>query len=173
MLFEEPASGGSPDPQLRILRAIERMFRLRREIAHAIAKDQGGNRAAMSVTRLLEQLGEAGVGDIAQAMRVDLSVASRQVSDLVDAGLVERTVAEGDRRARNLRLTAEGHAYAARLRASLRRWTDEAFTGWTPAELAIAADVYERLVESAAAASGCADASVRLRAETPVAAVPG
>jgi len=172
VLLEEPTSG-TPDPQVRILRAIERMFRLQREIAHTIAKDHGGNRAAMSVARLLEQLGEASVGDIAQAMRVDLSVASRQVSELVDAGLVERTVAEGDRRARNLRLTAEGHAYAGRLRASLRRWTDEVFAGWTPAELSVAADVYERFVACAAAASGCGDAFDRPRPDHPVGATTG
>ncbi len=161
------------DAQLRILRAIERMFRLQREIAHAITKDQGGNRAAMSVTRLLDQVGEAGVGDIAQALRVDMSVASRQVSELVDAGLVERTVAAGDRRARNLRLTPAGREYSDRIRDSLRRWTDEVFADWSPAELSVAADVYERLVESAATATGCGGVAPHPRSEPPVGAATG
>lgn len=160
------------EAQARILRAIERMSRLQREIAHTVAREHEHTKAAMSIARLLDQLGEVGVGDIAQALRVDMSVASRQVSELVDAGLVERTVDSGDRRARNLRLTEAGRAYVERIRATMLRWSDEIFADWSVAELTAAADVYERLVESTARASGCAGAFTRTaRAESPPVAV--
>ncbi len=143
------------DAQTRILCAMERMGRLQREIAHGVARETEGTRAMLSIARLLDQAGEAGVGDIAEKLRVDMSVASRQVSELVDAGLVERTVADCDRRARSLRLTPEGRTYAERIRAVLSRRTDEVFADWSAEDLAAAARVFERMVESTARVSGC------------------
>jgi DNA-binding MarR family transcriptional regulator len=157
------------DAQARILRAMERMGRLQREIAHGVARETDGTRAMLSIARLLDQAGEAGVGDIAEKLRVDMSVASRQVSELVDAGLVERTVADGDRRARSLRLTPEGTAYAERIRVVLRRRAADVFADWSDEDLAAAAGVFERIVESTARVSGCPPAG-HLDASPPLAA---
>lgn len=160
---------GRADAQVRIMRAMERMGRLQRELAHAVARENDGVRATMSIARLLDQRGEAGVSDVAEALRVDLSVASRQVSELVDAGFVERTVADGDRRARSLRLTPAGQEYADRVRASIRRLADEAFADWSADELRTAADSLERIVASTARAAGCAASSARAHESPPVA----
>lgn len=48
------------------------------------------------------------VGDLSAHLRVDMSVASRQVSSATEADLVERTTCDGpgcDRRVRTVRLT--------------------------------------------------------------------
>jgi len=74
--------------------------------------------------------------DVAAKLRVDVSVASRQVSALVDAGLVLRTVDDDDRRVRYLALTDAGREFAE---ASFRRIDDlvsEAFSDWSDEDLA-------------------------------------
>ena len=96
------------DAQAQILGALERMGRLIREMGQLVAREHASTRATMAIARLLDDAGEVGVGDVAEALRIDMSVASRQVSELVAEGLVERTVSDGDRRARQLRLTQAG-----------------------------------------------------------------
>ncbi len=146
------------DAQVQILGALERMGRLLREMSQVVAREHASTRATMAIARLLDDAGEAGevgIGDVAEALRIDISVASRQVSELVVEGLVERTVVDGDRRARHLRLTDSGRAYAEELRAVVRRMTDETFAGWTVDELHAAAGTLDRLVESVSATAGC------------------
>lgn len=154
------------ETQVRVMRALERMARLMREIAFTVARDTVGTRATMSITRLLDQVGEAGVGDIAEALRVDTSVASRQISELVAAGLVERTVVNGDRRARHLRLTPAGRVHAEQIRTVMRDRADTVFEDWSADELGVAATVLERMVESTARAHRCQTSA----ASPPVAA---
>lgn len=160
------------DAQARILRSLERQSRLQREIALGVAREHGISRASLSIVRLLDQLGEAGVGDLAQALRVDLSVASRQLSELVSEGIVERTVDDVDRRARSLRLTAAGRTIADGIRAVMHSRVAEAFGAWTPGELAEAATTLERIVEATARAAGCPGIhpAAHARAHEPVAA---
>ncbi|HEY0117682.1 MAG TPA: MarR family winged helix-turn-helix transcriptional regulator [Cellulomonas sp.] len=148
------------DAQVQILRALERMGRLMREMSQVIARDHARTRATNAIARILDTAGEVGVGDVAEALRIDMSVASRQVSELVAEGLVERTVAHGDRRARNLRLTASGRAYADELRAVMRRMADETFADWTVDDLHAAAGTLDRLVESVTASAACPPESV-------------
>ena len=143
------------DAQAQILRALERMGRLMREMSQVVARDHARTRATNAIARILDTAGEVGVGDVAEALRIDMSVASRQVSELVAEGLVERTVADGDRRARNLRLTPAGRAYADELRAVMRRMADETFAAWSVDELHAAAGTLDRLVESVGASAAC------------------
>ncbi len=163
--------GERRDTLARILRALERQSRLQREIALGVAREHGISRASLSIVRLLDQLGEAGVGDLAHALRVDVSVASRQLSELVGDGIVERTVDGDDRRARSLRLTSAGRAVADDIRASMHRRVDEAFGSWSTDELAAAAATLEQLVQATALAAGCppahAAAHARAHPESP------
>ncbi|MBN9374736.1 MAG: winged helix-turn-helix transcriptional regulator [Cellulomonas sp.] len=146
------------EAQAQIIGAMERMGRLLREMSQGVAKDHASTRATMAIARLLDgagEDGEVGVGDVAEALRVDISVASRQVSDLVTEGLVERTVVDGDRRARHLRLTAAGRAYADELRAVMQVKAEITFAGWSVDELKVAATTLDHLVTSVAGATGC------------------
>ena len=71
--------------------------------------------------------------DLADQFGVSPSVLSRQASDLVQAGLLERRADPDDGRAQRLALTADGRetaerireARVARLRTVLPDWTDE------------------------------------------------
>lgn len=111
-----PATGadGTPDATLDaandLVLAIDELTRAQRESAARIARDLDWSRAGLGVLRLLDTCGPVPLGDVASRMRVDASVASRQVSPLVDAGLVRRTVDDEDRRVRTLELTDEGRA---------------------------------------------------------------
>ena len=167
------------EAQALILGALERMGRLIREMSQVVAREHTSTRATMAIARLLDSVGEVGVGEVAEALRVDMSVASRQVSDLVTAGLVERTVANGDRRVRQLRLTAAGRVLAEDLHVVMHRVADETFADWSPEDLHDAAATLDRLVTSLAGSVGCSPHAAALhRGAAPelreeMAAAPG
>ncbi len=75
------------------------------------------------------------VSDIADALRIDLSVASRQVAMLEASGWVTRTTDPADGRARRLEATASGRAVLA---DTLGRMADAyagVLEGWSDDEL--------------------------------------
>jgi MarR family transcriptional regulator for hemolysin len=135
---------------LALLRATEAFTRTLREASAALARDVDCSRATLTIVRILDFHGPMQVGDLAHRMRVDISVASRQVGELVDAGLVERVVDADDRRVRRLGLTADGDARARDLEAELARRAAELFVGWSDDELRQATDVIGRLTASVA-----------------------
>ena len=159
------------DAQTQILGAMERMSRLLREMSQGVAKEHASTRATMAIARLLDDAGEdgeVGVGDVAEALRVDMSVASRQVSELVTEGLVERIVVDGDRRARHLRLTPVGRQYADELRAVMQQKADATFADWSVDELRTAATTLDHVVAAVAGYAGCPPhAGAVHRAEAP------
>lgn len=77
------------------------------------------------------------VGELADRVHSDISTVSRQVSYLVQSGLVEKTPDPDDRRAQVLALTDRGRELARRLRQQrcqllvevLRDWPDEKVEG--------------------------------------------
>ncbi len=134
-------------PQLALLRATEAYSRSLRESAAAIMRDVDTSRARATVIRILAGA-PRGVGEIAQILRVDTSVASRQVSLLVDEGLVERTIDPHDRRARQLQLTDAGRLRAEAIEAHLVEKAAAMFADWTDDELRDGAALLRRLVET-------------------------
>lgn len=135
---------------LALLRATEAFTRTLREASAALARDVDCSRATLTIVRILDFHGPMQVGDLAHRMRVDISVASRQVGELVDAGLVERVVDTDDRRVRRLALTAAGDARARDLEAELARRAADLFVGWSDDELRGATAVIGRLTASIA-----------------------
>jgi DNA-binding MarR family transcriptional regulator len=118
------------------MQAIEELIRqiyglgvVRREISkHALAElgSQGFNALAA-----FWKSGPMRVSDVAQALGVDLSVASRQVGALIEAGYVERQADERDRRASVVSLSDAGRKV---LRESHRRMVhafSEALSEWS------------------------------------------
>ena len=165
----------------RLVTGMERLSRVTREIAYGVARDAECTKATLGIVRLLEGAGELGVGDLAHLLHVDMSVASRQVSLMVADGLVERTVTDGDRRARSLRLSPRGRSLAAEVQGVMRQRVQDVFADWSVQELADAATVMEHLVESAgrtartaaAAAEAGAAADALLAHPARAAAAPG
>ncbi|MBO9555937.1 MarR family transcriptional regulator [Cellulomonas sp.] len=132
-------------PHRELLRSLERFGRAVREASYLLAKQYPCTRGSVSVVRMLDRRGTMQVGDIADTLHVDISVASRQVSTLVTEGYVERAVAGDDRRVRTLRLTPAGQELAARLRADTDRRMAELFADWSPADVVACADMLDRL----------------------------
>ncbi|GEA87955.1 MarR family winged helix-turn-helix transcriptional regulator [Cellulomonas cellasea] len=125
-----------------LLTAIEDLARAQRETGALLSRELDCPRSGLTVVRLLSRLGPLPVGDLAERLRIDISVASRQVSALVDAGLVHRTAPDGpgaDRRVRTVALTTRGTELAARSRTHLEERAAEAFAGWTADEITAAA----------------------------------
>ncbi|GAA1718456.1 MarR family transcriptional regulator [Isoptericola hypogeus] len=131
-----------------LVQSLEDLSRAQREAAMRVARDLDLPRAGLGALHLLTRCGRVQLGDVAAKLRVDVSVASRQVSALVDAGLVRRTIDDDDRRARTLELTDAGRDFAEE---SFRRIDDlvsESFSDWTEKDLA---DATSRIRSVAAA----------------------
>lgn len=131
-----------------LVETLEELSRAQREAAMRVARDLDLPRAGLGALHLLTRCGRVQITDVAAKLRVDVSVASRQISALVDAGLVERTVDDDDRRARYLALTDAGRNFAE---ASFERIDDlvsESFSDWSEHDLA---DAISRIRSVAAA----------------------
>ena len=132
-------------PPQTLLRSVEAFNRALRESSVGVARDIGCSKGTLAIVRILERRGTLQVSDIAHVLRVDISVASRQVSQLVDDGLVERTVADDDRRARSVQLSPAGRSLAVEIAATLGQRATEVFADWSSAELLDAAATLDRL----------------------------
>ncbi|GEL96856.1 MarR family winged helix-turn-helix transcriptional regulator [Cellulomonas terrae] len=142
------SSSTSEAPPQQLLRSVEAFSRALRESSLGIARDVGCSRGTFATVRILERLGTLQVSDIAHALRVDVSVASRQVSQLVDDGLVERAVDHGDRRVRTVRLSPAGRSLALEIGAVLDRRAAEVFADWSAADLAAATATLDHLTRT-------------------------
>ena len=132
-------------------RSLEDLARAQREAYTQIAREVGCPRAGLGILRILDRTGARTIGDLAVLGRVDISVTSRQVSTLSDAGLVEREVTDEDRRARTVRLTAAGRDLVTRADAALDGLVDDIFAAWSVEELSAAAAQISRVGAAVAA----------------------
>jgi DNA-binding MarR family transcriptional regulator len=100
-------------------RALERLFRLsgnrRFDARQAATVGATVTRAGYALLRSLSDHGPLGLRELATASYMDAAGASRQVSQLVDAGLVDRRGAADDARAIELTLTDEGREVYERI----------------------------------------------------------
>jgi DNA-binding MarR family transcriptional regulator len=86
--------------------------------------------ASLAVLSTLERNGSRRVGEIAELMDVDLSVASRHTSALEAHGLVVREPASDDRRAHVISLTADGLTTLTQARRWVAERLDSALAAW-------------------------------------------
>lgn len=142
---------GTEAPAVALISALQSLSRAQREAVARIAQELGGPRSGVTVLHLLTRCGQVSLTDIAAHLRVDLSVASRQVSTLADAGYVVRTVDTEDRRVRTVELTEAGHAAAAEAFEQYTNLIDQAFAAWSPEDLDEATRTLTRLVDTISA----------------------
>jgi DNA-binding MarR family transcriptional regulator len=128
--------------------ALEELNRAQREVSARLARELDCPRASIGILRLLQRCGPLQITELAHHLKVDLSVASRQVTHLVDAGLVERTACDDDRRARSVTLTPEGREKVDETFALLASRTARTFAGWTADEARAAIHHLGRLTEA-------------------------
>jgi DNA-binding MarR family transcriptional regulator len=123
---------GTEAPAVALISALQSLSRAQREAAARIAHELDWPRSGVTVLHLLARCGPVSLTDIAAHLRVDLSVASRQVSTLADAGYVVRTVDADDRRVRTVELTDTGRDLAAEAAEQYTNMIDRAFADWAP-----------------------------------------
>ena len=142
-------SGSETDiAAVALISALQNLGRAQREAAARVANELDWPRAGVGVVHLLIKCGPLSLTDIAARLRVDLSVASRQVTTLADAGYVVRTVDEEDRRVRTVEPTDAGRALAAEAFDQYAQLIDRAFTAWSAEDLAEATRTLDRLADT-------------------------
>jgi DNA-binding MarR family transcriptional regulator len=140
-----------------LVKELYGLGQVRREIArHALAElgTQGFNALAT-----VYRNGPMRISDVAHWLAVDISVASRQLSALIDAGFVEREPSPDDRRSSLVKLTDAGHSV---LRESHRRMVHafgRVLEGWSREEVAALSDGLQRLSADFARDPSAAEAS--------------
>ncbi len=156
-----------------LVAALEDLARVQRELALAVAHEIGCQRAGLSALRTLRRTGGCTVGELAEHLRVDISVTSRQASALVDSGLVERSPGD-DRRVRTLRITPAGEVFLADTDGFFDRFASAAFADWSAEEIRLAAREIAKVASAIASAHddraswlSPAPAEPRLRAAHP------
>ncbi|RHA37970.1 MarR family winged helix-turn-helix transcriptional regulator [Cellulomonas rhizosphaerae] len=151
VLLDEPERA-TASPHLTLLRAVEQFTRTLREGGATLARTVDCSRATLAIIRTLDLRGPLPVSEIAQVLRVDISVASRQVSLMVDDGFVERIVDADDRRVRTIALTAAGRRRTREIEHALEARVRDVFAAWSPAEVDAATTVLHRLAAAIDAA---------------------
>jgi DNA-binding MarR family transcriptional regulator len=92
------------------------------------------NRSGYWLLVRVSETAPARLSDLAEVVELDVSTVSRQVRDLVNAGLVTKVPDPADGRAALLSLTEQGAAVLEAVSESRRRALAEAIAGWTDEE---------------------------------------
>lgn len=85
------------------------------------------------------------VSELADAVHMDVSTVSRQVSTLVDLGFVDRRPDPDDGRAQVLAVTDEGTALLATIRAARDEWVAGLVSDWADDDVRHLTDLLGRL----------------------------
>lgn len=95
--------------------------------------------------------GPVGVVELAQLCGRDYTTVSRQVRRLEALGLASRRIVAGDRRQRQVTLTAKGRRVTASLDAARGTMLSKALTGWSRQDLRQLARLLRRFADDAMA----------------------
>lgn len=101
----------------------------------------------VALTRIVE-LDGGRLGEVAAALGIDASTASRHARTLVDAGYVAVTTDPNDARARRYHPTPAGHQALARIREVRLAHLASILTGWEETDVARLAADLERLLDA-------------------------
>jgi DNA-binding MarR family transcriptional regulator len=101
--------------------------------------------AAYGLLSLLQDTGPLRASDLVARIGLDKSTVSRQISHLVDLGLVDRAADPVDGRAQVLTPSAEGSARLARIRDVRRARWERDMSDWPATDVATLADLLHRL----------------------------
>lgn len=102
-------------------------------------------RSEATLVASLAQLGPIRMSALAEAVRLDISTVSRQISRLVSADLVERQTDPDDGRAYLLVLSGRGEDVSERLRQAKAAWITALLDDFSSDEQVALADLLERL----------------------------
>jgi DNA-binding MarR family transcriptional regulator len=120
----------------------ESVTRLRAVIGHlsrTLRATRSGRDAALTPTRIslmlsIDRTGPIRLSELGESEGINPTMLSRSVTQLVEAGLVERTSDSADRRAAWVQATGAGHALAERMRQERTEAINTALAGLAPSE---------------------------------------
>jgi DNA-binding MarR family transcriptional regulator len=132
---------------VRLEREIGLLLRRARAISTRLAAELHSDLdgAAYGLLALLQDAGPLRASDLVARLGLDKSTVSRQVSTLVELGLVDRTADPVDGRAQVLTPSAEGSSRLERIRAARRARWEADLSDWPPEDVARLADLLGRL----------------------------
>ena len=132
---------------VRLEREIGLLLRRSRAISARLARelhpDLDG--AAYGLLALLQDAGPLRASDLVARLGLDKSTVSRQVSSLVELGMVTREPDPDDGRAQVLSTSAEGSARLARIREVRRARWEADMSGWPAQDVATLGELLARL----------------------------
>ena len=131
----------------RLEREVALLLRRARAISSRLAGelDPALDGSAYAILVLLQDTGPLRAGDLVASLGLDKSTVSRQVSSLVELGLVDRAPDPVDGRAQVLSPSAEGSARLERIREARRaRWAAD-LADWPADDVAALAELLGRL----------------------------
>lgn len=103
----------------------------------------------VNILMRLMHSGSWGVSDIAAQMGITNAAASQAVDRLVQMGFIERSEDPADRRAKRLKLTAEGQALIQRGIEARTRWIEQMTNSLTPEQERMVIEALTLLTEAA------------------------
>lgn len=117
----------------------------RRRTLESIPGTTGGYSGIFLAT--IARSGAIRLSELASALQVDTSVASRHVASLMEAGYIERTVDPSDGRAQLLRLSREGEQATRTMRDAQTEWLRRALRDWDDTRAQLVADALAELAQ--------------------------
>ncbi|WP_372667368.1 MarR family winged helix-turn-helix transcriptional regulator [Amycolatopsis kentuckyensis] len=119
------------DVRVELMRELKTASQLQHAwIMQAWQDEPGLHPAAAMLLSDLAKNGEARPSELAKRRFVDLSVVSRQITQLSAAGLVDRRPAPEDGRASLVSVSEKGRAELARWRVNYLEFMEKALGGW-------------------------------------------
>lgn len=119
------------DAKVELMRELKAASQLQHAwIMQAWQDDPGLHPAAAMLLSDLAKHGEARPSELAKRRFVDLSVVSRQISQLSAAGMVDRRPAPEDGRASIISISERGRAELSRRRAGYLEFMERALGDW-------------------------------------------
>jgi DNA-binding MarR family transcriptional regulator len=146
--YAAPVTGVTTTDLEAVERALQRFVR-RANLPrlHERFSDEAGvalDRGAYHVLCRVEEWGSLRVTDLARALGVEPSTVSRHVSQLDDAGYLERGVDPADRRVCTVSLTGAGTTALERFRLGRARVISEVLADWEDDDIARLARLLDR-----------------------------
>jgi DNA-binding MarR family transcriptional regulator len=117
----------------QLLDALSHLMRARRRMIELLPDV---NFTTLLALGAVEQLRAPRIGALAETLRVDCSVASRQVAALEADGLLRRVRDDSDRRATNIELTENGEEWLRRFRERTGDQLADLLSGFGDADIA-------------------------------------
>jgi DNA-binding MarR family transcriptional regulator len=132
----------SPENLEPLARAIYGLGMVKRDMVRRTGFEPSGGLLPLAI---VQRRDGARIKDVAEALHVDLSVASRQITALIEAGYVKRAADPDDRRAAVLHVTRAGRAALKRAHERIVRAFEEALTEWSDEDVLALTKLTERL----------------------------